>query len=93
MAAALVDDQEIDCSAPTYMVHSCSGMRIHRSQIEKMVKMDCTYTNCSQSGFMHPECLREMEDQMVKLLQSNICNSGKTETFRLLNLLLKCKNM
>ena len=31
---------------------------------------------------MHNECLRELEEQMVKYLYSTISNSYKTETFR-----------
>jgi len=88
MAAALgndLDSEDLECSAPLFVLHSCSGEKIHKSQIQTVVKMDCTYSNCNQSGFMHNECLREMEDQMVKLLQSNICNSGKTQAFRRFN--------
>ena len=51
MAAALGSD-ELKCSAPASIVHSCSGKKIQKSDIKKMIKMDCTFNNCNQSGFM-----------------------------------------
>ena len=51
MAAALGRD-ELNCSVPVSIVQSCSGEKIQKSDIKKMIKMDCTYNNCTQSGFM-----------------------------------------
>ena len=53
MAAALghdADSQDLDCCAPKFFVGNCSGLKIHKSEIHQMVKMDCTYSDCTQVG-------------------------------------------
>ena len=51
MAAALGSD-ELLCSVPVSIVQSCSGEKIQKTDIKQMIKMDCTFNNCNQSGFM-----------------------------------------
>ena len=51
MAAAL-GSEELDCSVPASIVQSCSGEKIQKSDIKQMIKMDCTFSHCNQSGFM-----------------------------------------
>ena len=51
MATALGRD-ELNCSVPASIVQSCSGEKIPKIDIKKVIKMDCTYNNCNQSGFM-----------------------------------------
>ena len=51
MAAALAQDndsQDLDCCAPKFFVENCNGLKIHKSDIHLMVKMDCTYSDCNQ---------------------------------------------
>ena len=75
MAAAVGNDwgcQDLECCAPKVFVKQCRGQKIHKSQIHSMVKMDCTYSSCNQSGFMHYECLNELEDQLVKHLLTSV---------------------
>ena len=72
MAAAVGNDwdsQDLECCAPKVFVKQCRGQKILKSQIHSMVKMDCTYSSCNQSGFMHYECLNELEDQLKRAKQ------------------------
>ena len=77
--------ESLICCVPTSMWQSsvCSGRQILREDLVNMGKVNCTSKACTQSGFMHPECIFELEELMIKLLKSRqFTNSGQKESFR-----------
>ena len=77
--------ESLICCVPTSMWQSsvCSGRPIFREDLVNMGKVNCTSKACTQSGFMHPECIFELEELMIKLLKSRqFTNSGQKESFR-----------
>ena len=76
----------VTCCAPTSLVDNCSQEQINKTNLFSMIKVNCTFSNCDQSGFMHPECFTELESYLVKFLKSQpFSNNHKRETFRRYN--------
>ena len=79
-------DSLIKCCAPVSLVENCSKEVINKTELFSMIKMICTFSQCDQSGFVTPECFKDLEDRLVKFMRSNpFSNNHKKETFRRYN--------
>ena len=79
-------DSLIKCCAPVSLVENCSKEVINKTELFSMIKMNCTFSQCDQSGFVTPDCFKELEDRLVKIMKSNpFSNNHKKETFRRYN--------
>ena len=76
----------IKCCAPGSMMETCNKETIRKTHLFEMVKMICTFSNCDQSGFMHPSCFAILEENLVRFLKTMpFTNNHKKETFRRFN--------
>ena len=81
MAAGMGD--VVQCCAPLTLVENCHKDPINKTLLFSMVKMNCTFAACDQSGFMHPECFTELENQLIKRVKAmGFSNSAKSEKFK-----------
>ncbi len=71
------------CCAPQTIAEKCSEEAIDKTKLFSMVKMNCSFPQCDQSGFMHPECLQELEDYLNRYIKSlTFTNTHKNESVR-----------
>ena len=47
---------------------SCPGQPILQADLVTSIKMSCTSTSCTQSGFLHPSCLTKVEEVLIRHL-------------------------
>jgi len=73
----------LKCCVPQTIVGKCSEEAIDKTKLFSMVKMNCSFPQCDQSGFLHPECFRELEDYLNRFLKSmTFSNTHKNESVR-----------
>ena len=71
------------CCAPQTIAEKCSEEAIDKTKLFSMVKMNCSFPQCDQSGFLHPECLQELEDYLNRYIKSlTFTNTHKNESIR-----------
>jgi len=72
MAAGQIES--LSCCVPEtgWELEVCSKQPILRQDLVRMCKVGCTSDSCPKSGFMHPECLYQLENEMIKLLNARL---------------------
>ena len=76
----------LQCCAPVSLVENCQKEVINKTELFSMIKMNCTFSQCDQSGFLTPHCFKDLEDRLVKFMKSNpFTNNHKKETYRRYN--------
>ena len=78
---------KVSCCAPESIVGECSREDIDKTRLFSMVKMNCSFPQCDQSGFIHPECYQEIEEYLTRFIKcGTFSNTFKKESFRKFNL-------
>jgi len=73
----------LKCCAPQPIVEKCSEEAIDKTKLFSMVKMNCSFPQCDQSGFIHPDCFQELEDYLNRFLKSmSFSNTYKNESYK-----------
>ena len=73
----------LKCCAPQPIVGKCSEEAIDKTKLFSMVKMNCSFPQCDQSGFIHPDCFQELEDYLNRFLKSmSFSNTYKNESIK-----------
>ena len=82
--AAANNTNTLSCCVP--MTGVCNMQPIHRTTLLTMVKVDCSTSNCTESGFIHPECFDKLEQMLIRYVTNyQWDNSHKQENMRTYN--------
>ena len=60
----------------------CSGPPILKTSLVTSMRMLCTSSSCNQSGFLHPGCLRRVEDLIIRHISGSKFRTGNIGLFR-----------
>jgi len=80
------EGNRLQCSIP--LTGMCNNQDIMKNSLSQMVKVNCSSSTCTESGFVHPECFIKLEDSLIRYVSSinfGTTNTNKKETMRKYN--------